>query len=102
MERLAILALIETRPGMEQELAEFLRSSALPVAQADPQSVRCYALKLGTYSLGIFDRFADPTGRDALFCADIAIALFTRPNEPHASPPVVGLSELLASSAMVS
>jgi hypothetical protein len=45
MEKLAILALLDAKPGKEAEVEAFLKS-ALPMAQAEAGTVSWYALKL--------------------------------------------------------
>ena len=46
MEKFAILARVEAKPGKEKEVLEFLKS-ALPLAESEQQTVRWYALQLG-------------------------------------------------------
>ena len=58
MESLAILALVEAKPGKEKDVETFLKS-ALPLARAEAKTVRWYAFKLGPSTFGIFDTFAD-------------------------------------------
>lgn len=95
MERLAILAFLEARPGKEQAVEEFLKS-ALPVVQAETETVRWYALKLGASTFAIFDTFADHRGRDAHLSGEVAAALFARADELFASSPTIGQPEILA------
>lgn len=95
MEQLAILAVLEAKPGKEQEVEAFLKS-ALPLAQAEPGTVRWYALKLGPSKFGIFDTFADQKGRDAHLAGDIAKALFAKAEELLAKPPAIEQPEILA------
>ena len=63
MEKFALLARLEAKPGKEQEVADFIKS-ALPLAQAEIGTVRWYALQIGPSTFGIFDTFADEAGRD--------------------------------------
>ena len=58
MEKLALLAQLEAKPGKEQQLADFLKS-ALPLANTETGTIRWYALQLGPSTFGIFDTFAD-------------------------------------------
>ena len=46
MDKLAILALLEAKPGKEPEVEEFLKS-ALPMAQAETGTTSWYAFKIG-------------------------------------------------------
>jgi quinol monooxygenase YgiN len=98
MHRLALLALLEARPGKEEEAEAFLKA-ALPMARAEPGTLSWYALKLGPSRFGIFDTFADQEGRDAHLSGEIARALFARAEELFAQPPVVEQIEILAAKA---
>jgi quinol monooxygenase YgiN len=95
MEKLGILVVLEARPGKEQEFEAFLKS-ALPLAEAEPKTVRWYALKLGPAKFGIFDTFADQAGRDAHLSGEIAKALFAKADELLAKPPAIDQHEILA------
>jgi quinol monooxygenase YgiN len=95
MEKLAILALLETKPGKEQEAEEFLKS-ALPLAQAETGTAKWYALKLGPSKFGIFDTFAEESGREAHLTGDIAKALFAKAEDLFAKPPEIYKPDILA------
>ncbi len=95
MEKLAILALLETKPGREQEAEDFLKS-ALPLAQAETGTAKWYALKLGPSKFGIFDTFADEPGRQAHLTGSIAKALFAKAEDLFAKPPEIYQPEILA------
>ncbi len=95
MERIGILAMLEAKPGKEQEVEAFLKS-ALPMARAETGTVRWYALKLGTSRFAIFDTFADQDGRNAHLTGGIAKALFARAEELFATAPVIEQPEILA------
>jgi quinol monooxygenase YgiN len=95
METLAILAVLEAKPGREKDVEHFL-ASALPLAQAEQQTVRWYALKLGPSSFGIFDTFADQAGRDAHLNGDIAKALFAKAEDLLARPPQIQQPRIIA------
>jgi quinol monooxygenase YgiN len=98
MEKLGILAVLEAKPGKEQEVERFLKS-ALPMAEGERDTVSWYALKLGPSKFGIFDTFADQRGRDAHLAGDIAKALFARAEELFAKPPAIDQPEILAAKA---
>jgi quinol monooxygenase YgiN len=95
MDTLALLALLEAKPGKEAELEAFLKS-ALPLAQAEAETTSWYALKLGPSQFGIFDTFADSKGRDAHLNGEIAKALFAKADELLAKPPQIEKPEILA------
>jgi len=95
MEKFALLARLEARPGKEKELADLLHS-ALALANAEPQTVRWYALQLSPSTFGIFDTFEDEAGRQAHLGGGIARALMQKADELLATPPVIEPVTLLA------
>lgn len=95
MEKLALLAILQSKPGKEAEVEAFLKS-ALPLAIQEKGTVRWYALKLGSGRFGIFDTFADAAGRDAHLSGEIAKALFAKAEELLAAPPQIDQPEILA------
>ncbi|QEC74641.1 putative quinol monooxygenase [Mucilaginibacter ginsenosidivorax] len=95
METLALLARLEAKPGKEQQVADFLKS-ALPFAEVEAGTMRWYAWQIGPSTFGIFDTFADETGRDAHLNGEIAKALMAHADELLAVPPVIEKVELLA------
>jgi quinol monooxygenase YgiN len=98
METLAMFAVLEAKPGREQDVESFLRS-ALPMARAERGTVGWYALRLGPARFGIFDTFRDRSGRDAHLAGEIASALFASAEELLASPPVIEQADVLAAKA---
>jgi quinol monooxygenase YgiN len=98
MDTRAILALLEAKPGKEQELEAFLKS-AQPLAEAEPATTTWYAVKLGPGRFGIFDTFKDDAGRQAHLSGEIAKALFARADELLAKAPQIEMLEILASKA---
>ncbi len=98
MDKLAIWAQMEAKPGKEEELEEFLKS-ALPLAQAEAGTTTWYALKIGPSSFGIFDTFADDGARTAHLNGEIAKALFAKADELLASPPKIDQPTILAVKA---
>jgi len=95
MEKFALLARLEAKPGKEQEVADFIKS-ALPLAQAESGTIRWYALQIGPSTFGIFDSFADESGRDAHLGGEIAKALMAKAPELLAKDPVIEKVDLLA------
>jgi len=98
MDRYALLALLEAKPGKEQEVEEFLKS-AQPLAEGEAGTSTWYAVKLGPSKFGVFDTFKDESGRNSHLTGDIAKALFARAEELFAKPPQVEKLEILASKA---
>jgi quinol monooxygenase YgiN len=95
MEKFALLARVEAKPGKEQELLDFLKS-ALPLAEAEPDTVRWYALQLGPSTFGIFDTFETEEGRQAHLDGKIAEALMANAAVLLAKEPIIEKVDLLA------
>jgi quinol monooxygenase YgiN len=95
MEKLALLARLEAKPGKEQEVSEFIKS-ALALAQNEPATVRWYALQLGPSTFGVFDTFGSEEGRQAHIQGPIAQALMAKADELLAEPPRIEPVTLLA------
>jgi quinol monooxygenase YgiN len=95
MEKFALLARVEAKPGKEQTVSDFLKS-ALPLAQAEPQTVRWYGLKINENTFGIFDTFETEDGRSAHLKGEIAKALMANAADLLAKEPVIEFVDLLA------
>jgi len=96
MEKLALLATLQAKPGKEQVVEEFLKS-ALPLAQAEPGTLRWYAFKTGPDTFGIFDTFADEEGRSAHLTGEIAKTLMANAEALLAVPPTIVKLDILTS-----
>ena len=95
MEKFALLARVEAKPGKEAVVAEFLKS-ALPLAEAEPATVRWYGLKINENTFGIFDTFETEDGRSAHLQGQIAAALMANAAELLTKDPVIEFVDLLA------
>ena len=74
MEKFALLARVEAKPGKEAEVLAFLKS-ALPLAEGEPGTIRWYALQLSPSTFGIFDTFETEEDRIEHLKGKIAEAL---------------------------
>jgi hypothetical protein len=72
------MALLNTRPGKEAEVEEFLKS-AQPLVAQEAGTTAWYAIKIGPAAFGIFDTFVDEEGRSAHVSGAIAKALSQKP-----------------------
>ena len=95
MNKFAIWAQLEAKPGKEREVEEFLKS-AQPLAEKESGTTAWYAVKIGPAKFGIFDTFADEQGRDAHLNGEIAKALFARAQELFAKEPEIHKIAILA------
>ncbi len=96
MEKYALLATLKAKPGKEAVVEEFL-TSALPLAQAEPGTIRWYAFKTGPDSFGIFDTFATEDAREAHRTGEIAKALMANADALLAVAPVIEKLDILTS-----
>src|SRR4051812_30421287 len=101
MERLAVLALLEARPGMEAQLESFL-ASALPLAIAEAGTIAWYALRLDASRFAIVDTFAGKDARDAHLSGEIASALMASADALLARPPRIEQAEIVAAKSAAS
>ena len=95
MEKFALLARVVAKPGKEAEVAAFLKS-ALPLAEAEPETVKWYALQINENTFGIFDTFETEDGRKAHLQGQIAAALMANAAELLSVDPVIEFVDLLA------
>ena len=99
MEAIGLLVTLEARPGKEADAEAFLKS-AQPLALNENGTLKWYAIKIGPAKFGIFDTFANETGRNAHLSGEIAKALGARANELFAAPPQLEKVEILASTPL--
>jgi quinol monooxygenase YgiN len=95
MVKVALLARLEAKPGKEAAVESFLKS-ALPLANQEAFTPVWFALKLGPSTFGIFDAFADDSGRQAHLTGKIAAALMAKAGELLAEAPRIEQVEVLA------
>lgn len=86
---------LEAKPGKEAELESFLRS-AVPLVQAEPATAVWFALRLGPATFGIFDAFANDSGRQAHLAGRVAAALMERAADLLATSPRIEQVDVLA------
>lgn len=95
MVRIGLLVRLSAKPGKESEVASFL-ASALPLANQEEATPVWFALRLGPSTFGIFDAFAEESGREAHLRGPIAAALMARAAELLSEPPQIERVDLLA------
>ena len=95
MVQVALLVRLEAKPGKEQALAEFL-ASALPLANAEPDTTAWFALKIAPSTFGIFDAFPNEAGRQAHLNGPIAAALMAKASELLIQAPTIERVDVLA------
>jgi quinol monooxygenase YgiN len=95
MVKVGLLARLVAKPGKEEEVAAFL-AGALPLANEERATVVWFALRLSKSEFGIFDAFANDSGRTAHLNGPIAAALMAKAGELLAEPPRIDHVDLLA------
>ena len=96
MDQVAIWAVVESKPGKENEVEAFLKS-AQPLAEREPQTTSWYAVKIDRSKFAIFDTFPDDKGRQAHLTGEIAKALMAKAPELFSKPPEIYQLDILAS-----
>ncbi len=95
MVTVGLLATLVAKPGKEEELASFL-ASALPLAEAEPDTTAWFAVRIDGATFCIFDAFPGDEGRQAHLEGPIAAALMGKADELLASPPEIKPVDVLA------
>ncbi|HEY3929893.1 MAG TPA: antibiotic biosynthesis monooxygenase [Candidatus Koribacter sp.] len=95
MEKFALSARLEAKPGKEKDVENLLRS-ALSIVQQEQGTTTWYAFRIGPTSFGIFDAFPDESGRQAHLAGKVVDALKANAELFVHSPQIEKL-EILAS-----
>jgi quinol monooxygenase YgiN len=95
MTTVGLIVRLEAKPGMEEQVADFLRS-AVPLVEDEPATLAWFALRLGAASFAIVDAFPDEGGRQAHLSGAVAAALGAKADELFAQPPVIERVDVLA------
>ena len=98
MEKVALWVKLQAKLGKENELAEFLKS-AVPLVEAEPDTISWFALQIGPSTFGIFDTFAADAGRQAHLSGKVAAALMAKAPELLSEAPSIEKVDLLAVKA---
>ena len=91
----ALFVRLEAKPGKEKEVAQFLQAGH-GLALKEGGTPVWFALQLGPTSFGVFDAFADETGRQAHLNGPIAQALGANATKLFAQPPSIERIDVLA------
>lgn len=95
MVTVGLLVTVTAKAGKEDELAAFL-ASALPLAEAEPDTTAWFAVKIDDATFAIFDVFPDAGGRQAHLEGPIAAALMSKADELLAVAPDIKAIDVLA------
>lgn len=94
-ETVGVLALLQAKPGKEDDLATLLER-ARELALAELPTVSWYAFRSGEVTFGIFDTFESEAGRQAHLEGEIANALMAAAPDLLAADPEIRLVDVLA------
>ncbi|HEY2324242.1 MAG TPA: antibiotic biosynthesis monooxygenase [Thermoanaerobaculia bacterium] len=91
----AFVARLEAKPERSEDVAALL-ASALPLAQAETETIDWYAVRTSPTTFWIFDTFATEAGRQAHINGEIAAALMANADELLAEAPQILPADVLA------
>jgi quinol monooxygenase YgiN len=94
MPKVALFVRLEAKAGKENEVAKFLQAG-LAMANQETTTPVWFALRLGPTTFGIFDAFADESGRQAHLNGPIAKALMANAPELLSKAPEIAQLEVL-------
>jgi quinol monooxygenase YgiN len=92
----ALWVVLEAKPGKETEVEKFLQAGQ-GLVDGEPKTVSWFAIKIGPSTYGIFDTFADDSGRDAHLNGKVAQALKEKASELLGKPPSIEKIDVIAS-----
>jgi quinol monooxygenase YgiN len=95
MVNVALFVRLKARKGKDVEVEKLLRT-ALAAVEREEGTIAWFALRLGRETFGIFDAFADESGRQAHLSGRVAAALKEKGPELLAEPPVIEPIDVLA------
>lgn len=95
MVTVALFVRLESKPGKEAEVENFLRGG-LQVVQEEPATLAWFAIRLGPSTFGIFDAFPDESGRQAHLSGRVAAALMAKAPDLLSQPPSIEKVDVLA------
>jgi len=91
---LGLFVRLEAKPGKERDVAAFLKQGLQMANQEATTRLWC-SLRLGPSTFGVFDAFADESGRQTHLNGPIAKALMAQAPELFAAPPSIERTEIL-------
>jgi quinol monooxygenase YgiN len=95
MVNVALFVLLKAKPGKEAEVESFLQGGLQLVTQ-EPATIAWFAIRMGPSTFGIFDAFADDTGRQAHLAGRVGAALMQKAPDLFAEPPRIDKLDVIA------
>lgn len=96
MVKVGLYVRLETKPGKEGEVEQFLKGG-LSLVQGEPDTTAWFAIRMGPTTFGIFDVFPDESGRQAHLSGKVAAALMEKSSELFTNPPSIEKIDVIAS-----
>jgi quinol monooxygenase YgiN len=96
MVKVGLYVRLETKPGKEDEVEQFLKGG-LSIVQGEPDTTAWFAIRMGPTTFGIFDVFPDESGRQAHLSGKVAAALMEKSSELFTNPPSIEKIDVIAS-----
>jgi quinol monooxygenase YgiN len=93
--KFGLLALVEAKPGKEQDVWDFL-NGARDIVMNEPDTTTWYAFRVNENTFGIFDTFETEEGRQAHLGGAIPAALGEHGPALLAKDPDIKLIDLIA------
>ncbi len=95
MDKLSLLVTLQAKPGKEKDVEAFLQSG-LALVQEETKTNHWFALKMEKGKYGIFDTFADESGRNEHLKGKVPEALMAKASELFSVEPHIEKVELIA------
>jgi quinol monooxygenase YgiN len=92
---LGLLVTLESKPGMQDDVARFLEDGLAAVNQ-EPGTVTWYAFRMNDTTFGIYDTFHEENGREAHLSGEVAQALGRVADDLLAAPPDIRQIDVIA------
>jgi quinol monooxygenase YgiN len=90
-----LIVQLHAKEGREEAVDEFLRT-ALPLVEAEPETIAWFAFRIGASSFAIVDVFPDEAGRRAHLEGAVAAALAEKAAELLSQAPLIESVDVLA------
>jgi quinol monooxygenase YgiN len=98
MVKMGLFVRLRAKPGKEAEVAKLLEGG-LSIVQEERGTPLWFALRFDSSTFGIFDAFADESGRQAHLGGRLAAALMAKASDLLAETPKIEKVDLLAVKA---
>jgi len=95
MVNVSLFVRLEAKPGKEKEVESFIRG-ALPLVMEEPTTTAWFGIRFGPSTFGVFDAFADDSGRQRHLSGKVAAALTAKAGELFSKPPLIEKVDVLA------